>query len=130
MPDYPTLEEMGIHSFDELSHFKVRKEQHADVLKIYYRRSKGSLLPRSKKFTFVRPRTAVPLQYRDNKAWQQFKASSPRLQKAVDELTQLIQPAPATPKDQKAQFLNDLDHLEKVMLAKIAEMRRQVEALD
>ncbi len=130
MPDYPTLEEMGIHSFDELSHFKVRKEQHADVLKIYYRRGKGSLLPRSKKFTFVRPRTAIPLQYRDNQAWEQFKQSSPRLQKAVDELTQLTQPVPASPKDQKTLFLNDLDHLEKVMLAKIAEMRRQVEELD
>lgn len=127
---YPTLEEMGVHSFDEVSHFKVRQEQRADVLKIYYRRAKGSLLPRSKKFTFVRSKDAVPLRYRGQQGWDQFKGSSKRLQQAIDELTQLTQPEPPTPVDQKAQFLSDLDHLEKVMLGKIEEMRRQIEAMD
>ncbi|MEH6470645.1 MAG: DUF3461 family protein [Halopseudomonas sp.] len=130
MSDYPTLTEMGINSTAEVSHFKVRQEQQTDVLKVYYQRTKGSLLPRSKKFTFVRPRTAVPLQYRDKQGWEQFKNSSTRLQKAIEELTRLTQPKPATPKDQKTQFLNDLDHLEKVMQAKIDEIRRQVESLD
>lgn len=130
MSDYPTLEEMGIHSLDEVREFKVRQEQNADVLKVYYRRSNASLLPRSKKFTFVRPRTAVPLQYRNQSGWEQLKDSSPRLQRAVEELTRLVRPVPPTARDQKTQFLNDLDHLERVMSAKIAEIRRQVEALD
>lgn len=130
MSDYTTLEDMGIRSFEDVTHFKVRREQKADVLKVYYRRKKGSLLPRSKKFTFVRPRSAVPLQYLDQQGWEQFKGSSPRLQQAVTELTQLTQPEAQSPQDQKAQFLNDLDHLEKVMQAKINEIRRQVEALD
>ncbi len=129
-PTYPILEEMGVHSFEEVSHFKVRYEKHADVLKIYYQRAKGSLLPRSKKFTFVRSNTAVPLQYRHQQGWEQFKGSSKRLQQAVQELTQLTQPTPAANVDKKTQFLNDLNHLEKVMQAKIEEMRRQVEALD
>ncbi len=130
MSEYPTLVEMGICSLDEVSEFKVRHEQSADVLKVYYQRSKGSLLPRSKKFTFVRPRVAVPLQYRNQSGWEQFRDSSPRLRQAVEELTRLTQPEPPTPLDQKTQFLNDLDHLEKVMTAKIDEIRRQVEALD
>ncbi|MEH6651772.1 MAG: DUF3461 family protein [Motiliproteus sp.] len=130
MTDYSTLKEMGIHSFEDVSHFKVRREQQADVLKVYYRRTKGSLLPKSKKFTFVRPRSAVPLQYRDQQGWKGFKDSSPRLHKAIDELTQLTQPETTQPLDQKAQFLSDLNHLEKVMYDKISEIRRQIEALD
>ncbi|MFT5721001.1 MAG: hypothetical protein ACI9W6_001310 [Motiliproteus sp.] len=130
MSDYPALEEMGIHSLDEVSEFNVRQEQNADVLKVYYRRSKGSLLPRSKKFTFVRPRTAVPLRYLNQDCWEQFKGSSPRLSRAIEELTRLTQPAPSTPEDRKAQFLNDVDHLEKVMATKLDEIRQQIRALD
>ncbi len=130
MSDYPTLAEMGIRSFAEVSHFKVRQEHKADVLKVYYHRRKGSILPRSKKFTFVRPSSAVPLQYRHDKGWEQFTNASPRLKKAVEELTVLTGGEIISDKDQKSQFLSDLDHLEKVMQAKIAEMRRQVEALD
>ena len=130
MSDYPTLEEMGISSVDQLSHFKVRRERQADVLKVYYKRGKGSLLPRSKKFTFVRPSSAVPLQYKDQQGWEQFKNSSPRLQQAIGELERLTNPAPVKQLDQRAQFLSDLDHLEKVMTAKLNDIRRQVEALE
>lgn len=129
MIDYSTLKEMGISSFEDVSHFKVRREQQADVLKVYYRRTKGSLLPKSKKFTFVRPRSAVPLQYRDMQGWESFTDSSPRLQKAIEELSQLTQPKAPEPLDQKEQFLSDLNHLEKVMQDKINEIRRQIEAL-
>ncbi|MEH6627761.1 MAG: DUF3461 family protein [Motiliproteus sp.] len=129
MSDYATLEDMGIRSFDDVSHFTVRREQKADVLKVYYCRTKGSLLPKSKKFTFVRPRSAVPLQYRDQQGWEQFKGSSPRLQQAVKELTQLTKPEARAPQNLKVKVLDDLLHLEKVMQAKIDEIKRQVEAL-
>ncbi|HEY5717193.1 MAG TPA: DUF3461 family protein [Motiliproteus sp.] len=130
MSDYPTLKEMGIRSLDELSHFTVRHEHRTDVLKVYYRRAKGSLLPRSKKFTFVRPADAVLNHYRGLNGWDQLKQSSPRLHAAILELEQLTQPQQPVVTDQKAQFLSDLDHLEKVMQAKIDELRRQVEAMD
>ncbi|RDE19411.1 DUF3461 family protein [Motiliproteus coralliicola] len=128
--NYPVLEEMGVQSFDQVSHFKVRRERNADVLKIYYVRPKGSLLSRSKKFTFVRTDKNVMAQYKDISGWEQYKGSCPRLQQAVAELTELTQPEQVSQVDQKTQFLNDLDHLEKVVLAKIEEMRRQVKELD
>lgn len=130
MSDYPTLEEMGISSFDEITKYSLRRESDADVLKIYYKRPKGSLRSRSKKFTFAHPRKAIPLAFRGMAEYRDLQDSSPTLRKAVDELNRLTRPV-ALPADQdlKAQFLEELDHLEKVMSAKIDELRRQIEGM-
>ncbi len=130
MSDYPTLDEMGIHSINELSHFTVRREHRADVLKVYYHRAKGSLLARSKKFTFVRPAGTVLSHYRGLSGWDELQNSSPRLQAAIAELERVVQPRQQKALSPKEKILADLDHLEKVMQAKIDELRRQVQALD
>ncbi|OMH31751.1 DUF3461 family protein [Motiliproteus sp. MSK22-1] len=129
MSDYPTLTDMGITSFENVERFSVRREHQADVLKVYYKRPKASLLSRSKKFTFVRARSAVPMQSRGLAGWDQLKDSSPKLQQAIAELTRLTQPETPTVVDQKQQFIENLDHLEKVVQSKISEIRDQIEAL-
>ncbi|NVK41721.1 MAG: DUF3461 family protein [Oceanospirillaceae bacterium] len=130
MSDYPTLEEMGISSFDEITQYSLRRERDSDVLKIYYKRPKGSLRSRSKKFTFAHPRKTIPLAFRGMAEYRDLKDSSPTLLKAVDELNRLTAPAlvPSS-QDLKSQFLKELDHLEKVMNAKIDELRRQIKAI-
>lgn len=130
MSDYPTLEEMGITSFDEITRYSLRRERDVDVLKIYYQRPKGSLRSRSKKFSFARPRKSIPLEFRGLAEWKDLKDSSPTLQKAVEELSRLTRPeAVPSNQDLKTEFLEALDHLEKVMNAKIDELRRQIEEM-
>jgi len=130
MSDYPTLEEMGITSFKDITKYSLRRESDADVLKIYYRRPKGSLLSRSKKFTFAHPRKSIPMQFRSGDKWDSLKDSSPMLQSAVAELKKLTtEPAALPPEDLKARFLEDLNHLETVVNSKLDELRRQIESM-
>lgn len=52
MSEFPTLNKMGITSVDQIDRYTLRHQGDTDVLKIYYKRPKGSLLSRSKKFSF------------------------------------------------------------------------------
>jgi hypothetical protein len=131
MSDYPTLNNMGIKSVESVDKYTLRHQGDTDVLKIYYKRAKGSLLSRSKKFSFVRGRSAMPLEVRNSKAFEKMARISPQLLLALEELKSLE----ATRKEEKPQdptekFLADLDHLEKVMTSKMDEMRRQIKELD
>ncbi len=130
MSDYPTLEEMGITSFENITKYSLRRHSDVDVLKIYYKRPKGSLLSRSKKFTFAHPRKSIPLEFHSGDTWESLKGSSPRLQSAVDELKKLTtEPAALPPEDMKARVLEDLNHLETVVNSKIAELRHQIQSM-
>ncbi|MGR7922644.1 hypothetical protein CGX12_05730 [Zobellella denitrificans] len=130
---YPTLEQMGITSFDNISKYRLRREARADVLKVYYHRPAGSLLSRSKKFTFARPQSGVPVEFQKTAQWHQLEDTSPVLRQALVELHQLLKPdAPAedeSTRDSKQQLLEDLEHMERVMKAKLEELRRQIAAL-
>ncbi|GGB34882.1 hypothetical protein GCM10011502_04920 [Oceanisphaera marina] len=131
---YPTLEQMGITSFDSISRYSLRREARADVLKIYYHRPSGSLLSRSKKFTFARAKAKVAVEFQKTDAWHQLEDTSPLLRQAVAELQQLLKPATDTAtsedtRNAKQQLLADLEHMEAVMKDKLEELRRQIEEL-
>lgn len=131
MSDYPTLKKMGIKSVENVDKYTLRHQGDTDVLKIYYKRPKGSLLSRSKKFTFMRGRTSLPIEVRNSKAFEQMDRISPQLVMALDELKQLeATRKEVAPLDPKQKFLTDLDHLEKVMTAKMDEIRRQIKDME
>ena len=51
----PTLSEMGITRFHEIASYTLRQEGvDKDVLRVTYKRAKGSLLPYSRKYKFGR----------------------------------------------------------------------------
>ncbi len=54
MPTYPTLTEMGINNPGEIERFSLNTVNNTDILRIVYKRKKGSLLPASKRFRFGR----------------------------------------------------------------------------
>lgn len=129
---YPTLTQMGITSFDSISRYSLRREARADVLKVYYHRSAGSLLSRSKKFTFARAKANVPVEFQKTEEWHKLEDTSPVLRQALLELHQLLKPVAAedaVTRDTKQQLLADLEHMERVMKAKLEELRQQIEAL-
>ena len=131
MSSYPTLKKMGITSVDQIERYTLRHQGNTDVLKIYYKRPKGSLLSRSKKFSFLRGRSSLPLEVQHSKAFDQMAKISPQLLQALEELKQLdAQRNETDPLDPKARFLSDLDHLERVMYDKISDIRRQLDTLE
>lgn len=127
MPDYPTLTEMGITTVDEIYKYNLRQEGDQDVLKIYFRREKGSFLPKSKKFKFGRATRTVRVDSSHDK-YQDISEMSPFLMKAVDELHQLVQHEHEV-KDVKERLRDDIDHLEKVFMNKLQEIRRDIDRI-
>lgn len=124
MSQYPTLKSMGVNSIDDVIKYTIRHEGETDVLKIYYKRAKGSFLSRSKKFSFIRGKRSVPIETRNSKAFENINTISPQLTEAIKELDQLqaskVQQDPENPKEKLEAHM---DHLEKVVNDKLKEMQ-------
>jgi len=127
MDRYPTLSEMGITTHSDITKYTLRQEGHDDVLKIYFRREKGSLLPKSKKFKFGRHLKTVRVDSSRDK-YQEISETAPYLLKAIDELHELVKHEHEVD-DIRSKLLDDVTHLERVMLSKIAEIRRDIERI-
>ncbi len=89
MSNYPTLSEMGVNNPGEIEHYSLSTTNNIDVLKIIYKRKKGSLLPTSKRFEFGRSERTVMADSGTQTAGIVHDIS-PFLQKAVRELDKLI----------------------------------------
>ena len=90
MSNFPALTEMGIKGFDEISHYSLRQDRKdRDILKITYKRKKGSFLPHHKTFKFGRSSKMISDSESPNGSKEIFDIS-PFLQKVVAELDSII----------------------------------------
>ena len=124
---HPTLTEMGITSFASISKYTLRQEGDFDILKIYYKREKGSFLPRSKKFRFGRATRTVMVDS-GRQQWKEVSEISPFLLRALTELNKLANEE-SKALDSKESIAQDLVHLERIMAEKLAEIRTKIEQL-
>jgi len=125
---YPTLTEMGITRFDEISHYRLHQEgQSKDVLRVYYRRAKGSLLPTSRKYNFGRAVKAVRSEGPSDQTKDIYEIS-PFVLKAVAELDS-IRTTQKTTVDTKAQLIEELKQVEEEFSARMGELRAIAEKL-
>jgi len=94
MPEYKTLGEMGITNPFEIDRYSVqtieRGDEHTDVLRVVYKRKKGSLLPDSKRFRYPRIKK-TRMQNSGTRTVDLHWEISPFLQKAVAELEQIFE---------------------------------------
>ena len=87
---YPALEEMGIRNAYEISGYSLRPAgAHRDVLKIRYKRAKGSLLPQKRTYKFGRSLKTVVADGGTARMEHTYEIS-PMLLKAVAELDTLV----------------------------------------
>lgn len=108
MNSYPTLSAMGITEIESIARYTLKPGSQSDELKIYFHNTEGNNQPHSMKFNFQHPATGT-------------HTTPTELQRALEELQQLThqgQPAPT-----REQLLEELSQLEKVVSAKIDEMR-------
>lgn len=124
---YPTLQSMGITSIQDIEKFTLRFEGGHDVLKIYYRREKGSLLPKSKKFKFGRS-TKTVLADGGQQTYRQVQEPSLIVLRAMEELEKIVGRQHEV-KITKEDLIKELDHLEKVVNSKINEIKEKIEAM-
>ncbi|MEL0614103.1 DUF3461 family protein [Marinomonas arenicola] len=124
---HPTLESMGITSTENIEKFTLRYENGQDVLKVYYRREKGSLLPKSKKFKFGRS-TKTVLADGGQQTYRQVQEPSLIVVRALEELEQIVGKQHEI-KVSKDDLIVELEHLEKVMESKIADIKEKINAL-
>tara|TARA_R110001583_G_scaffold14560_4_gene60632 strand:- start:344 stop:703 length:360 start_codon:yes stop_codon:yes gene_type:complete len=118
---------MGVLAFKDIVKYSLRQEDEGDVLKIYFRREKGSLLPKSKKFKFGRSHKTVRVDSSQDK-YHEITEMSSFLMKAVDELHELVKHEHEVI-DIKAKLHDDINHLEKVVMSKLNEIRRDIEKI-
>lgn len=87
---YPALSEMGVQNAHEISGYSLRTVgADRDVLKIRYKRAKGSLLPHSRTYNFGRSARAVVAD--GGTARMEYTHEiSPFLLKAIAELDELV----------------------------------------
>ncbi|MGO2354118.1 MAG: DUF3461 family protein [Marinomonas foliarum] len=124
---YPTLQSMGITSIQDIEKFTLRYEGGHDVLKIYYRREKGSLLPKSKKFKFGRS-TKTVLADGGQQTYRQVQEPSLIVLRAMEELEKIVGRQHET-KASKEDLIKELEHLEKVVNSKINEIKVKIESM-
>ena len=89
MSSYPTLTEMGINNPGEIERYSLNTINHVDIIRVIYKRKKGSLLPTSKRFEFGRSSKTVV----SDSGTQQTEIVheiSPFVRKAIQELDQII----------------------------------------
>ena len=88
MSDYPQLTEMGVTHPQQIDRYMVNSISNFDVLRILYRRQKGSLLPVSRTYEF--PRVQRSFTNRGGQT-ETVMETAPELRAATDELKQLLE---------------------------------------
>lgn len=141
---YPALAEMGIVRFHEISHYSLRQDGvDKDVLRIIYKRAKGSFLPYSRKYKFGRSLKTVVADGGTSRMEHSYEIS-PFLLKAVTELDKLVEinkhdASKSANTELAADVMTELDELEKLVnesngdaaaiTAKFESIRKHVDAL-
>lgn len=89
MSKFPTLSEMGINNPGEIERYSLNTTNNIDVLRVIYKRKKGSFLPTSKRFEFGRSKQSIVADSGTAKT-EMVHVISPFLQDAMKELDGII----------------------------------------
>ena len=128
MEKYKTLSEMGISRFDEITHYSLRQDGKArDILKIFYKRKKGSVLPERKTFKFGRAAKMIADKSSSAGSVEVYEIS-PFLQKAVEELDHIVDKRHKD-RDLDELLLKRVNQLEKDIKAATDELRSIIDSI-
>lgn len=128
MADYPALTEMGIANPLQISRYSLQTINNVDVLRIVYKRTKGSLLPVSKKFKFGRAQKMVVVDSGRNETAIVHEIS-PFLSKVTDELSRIVK-SKHSRSESKEIIADEINRIEEEMNTRIAYLKSLVEGLD
>lgn len=128
MSNYPGLTEMGISGFDEITRYIVRQDRKdRDVLRISYKRKKGSMLPKRKTFRFGRSAKMMNDSSAAGGMSEVFEIS-PFLQKVMLELDTIVGSS-YEERDKVKELLKHIDQLERETMFATAQMKELLKEL-
>lgn len=127
MSNYPTLAEMDISRAEEIRHYTLHQEGNRDVLKVFYKRKKGSFLPERKTFRFGRSAKMIATGERGKETREVYEIS-PFLLKAVAELDTLLKKQDSVI-DKKQHIIDRMKQIEQEIQSAHEEMRSLLEEL-
>ncbi len=87
MSDYPQLRQMGILHPEQIRDYMVNSIAGIDVLRIFYKRNEGSLLPTSRSYEYPRAQRTIPDDEGEGKT---VLETAPPLRAAVAELKEIV----------------------------------------
>lgn len=125
---FPHLNGLGIQDPTLIERYSLRQEAHKDVLKIYFKKQKGELFAKSVKFKFPRQIKNVLVDGGTHQ-YREITEISRNLTLIIDELNKITKPEVKPEVDVKEKILADLQHLEKVVSSKIAEIEADLAKL-
>jgi hypothetical protein len=125
MTEYKTLREMKVKRPDQIDRYSVQSVENTDVLRIVYKRKKGSLLPESKRFRFPRIKKTAMEDSGRRKIDIRWEVS-PFLQKAVSELDHILE-TEISEKRRREIILDELRLLEEDAAHRIDYIRSLIE---
>jgi len=122
MNEYPALSEMGVQGFNEIKNYTVIQDhKDRDVLRISYKRKKGSMLPNRKTFRFGRSLKMINDSTVPGGLVNTYEIS-PFLQKVMLELDSIIGSSDSDKNKIKA-LMNQVEQLERETLFITSEMK-------
>ena len=128
MKDYPALEEIGISTPEKIERFSLQTVRNVDILRIVYKRKKGSLLHTSKKFRFGRAEKMVVTDS-GTQATAVVHEISPFVIKLTDELRSIVK-ARQSQSAQKEIIMDEIRRLEEDSRSRIAYIKTLISELD
>jgi hypothetical protein len=88
MNQYPRLDEMGVNNPQDIEKFLTYSTNAFDILRIIYKRKKGSMLPVSKNYKFPRIKKSVVVDSGSRQTELIYESDS-AFRQALDELEQI-----------------------------------------
>lgn len=125
---YPTLADMGIVNPEQIDRYSLQASGNNDVLRVIYKREKGSLLPSSKKFKFPR-NVRVIEQDGGSKKNDTIVEVSPALSRAIAELHKIVNQKHSRA-EQKEIIEEEIQHLEEEISTHVTYLKSLIKKLD
>jgi hypothetical protein len=119
MSKYPQLSQMGILHPEEIRSYIVNSISGIDVLRIFYKRKPGSLLPTTRSYDYPRVQRTITDDSGESRA---VLETAPELRAAVAELKELLQSRETIP-ELAASVLEELESLENELACRLQHIR-------
>ena len=127
MAEFKSLRQLGINNPDEIDRYSLQTVNNVDILRVVYRRKKGSLLPDSKKFRFARTEKIRGADPDARGTWIDYEVS-PFIRDVMAELDQIVRAK--HDREHKLEVIREeLARLEEENTHRVAYIRSLIESL-
>ncbi len=124
---YDNLKSIGISNPEQIERYSLNQEANHDILKVYFKKERGEFFAKSVKFKYPRQRKTILVNSGTHK-YKDVTEINTNLRYVIDELDDITHKEQQEV-DLKKKILTDLQHLEKVVTRKIAEIEADLEKL-